>query len=274
MKTVETKIELLTRLRTEGMRLPFQFAQEQDRPEGIAIGQLLQDSALLRATMENVAKQMNSGNLVAAASLFQKRLASLLLASVLTPLSTVGLGLLADADSTEIVLVDNLPVSVILCDRESLLLVNRLPQDWQNLEPGLVREDIATVQRVLKAVFDQTLGPLIYRIAAEFNLSPKVMWGNVGNFVGYLYGELCEHPTYQQAAIVDREYVFNSVGFTAPKLGDTFQEVWLEEISPARKVRVRNSCCLWNQFPGNRSCTTCPLVCNAERAELLSAYKA
>lgn len=273
MKELHQQVAVLDRLRGEGMRLPFQFAEEQDRPEGIAIGRLLKDPALLRDLMHNVAKQMKSDNLVAAASLFQKRLASVLLASVLTPLSTIGLGLIADADTTEIVLVDNLPSSVILGGKQQMLLVSRLPHDVQNLG-GHVHEDLAAVQHVLKSVFDNTLGPLIYLIASEFKLSPKVMWGNVGNFVGYLYGELCEHPVYKQGASADKELVFNSVGFTAPPLSETFQEVWFEEITPARKIRVRTSCCLWNQFPGNKSCTTCPLVCNAERAELLTAYNA
>ncbi|WP_157729611.1 IucA/IucC family C-terminal-domain containing protein [Tumebacillus algifaecis] len=274
MNQLPQHVKIIERLRQEGMRLPFHFAEEQDRPEGIAIERLLKDVTLLRNLMQNVATQMQSNNLVAAASLFQKRLASVLLASVLTPLSTVGLGLIADADSTEIVLVDNLPARVILDSSHLQLLVNRLPHDYQNLGPGHVHHDSAQVQLVLKALFDRTLGPLIYQIASEFKLSPKVMWGNVGNFVGYLYGELCDHPVYQQAAQADKEVLFHSVGFTAPPLSQTFHEVWLEEITPARKIRVRNSCCLWNQFPGNKSCTTCPLVCNAERAELLTAYNA
>ncbi|TCP55753.1 ferric iron reductase protein FhuF [Tumebacillus sp. BK434] len=273
MNELHQQLKVLERLREEGMRLPFQFAEEADRAEGVAIGRLLRDPALLHELMHKVAQQMQSDNLVAAASLFQKRLASVLLASVLTPLSTVGLGLIVDADTTEIVLVDNMPASVILGGKQQLLLVNRLPQDVQNLG-GHVHDDLAAVQHVLKAVFDNTLGPLIYQIASEFNLSPKVMWGNVGNFVGYLYGELCEHAIYKHGAAADKELVFNSVGFTAPPLAETFREEWFEEITPARKIRVRNSCCLWNQFPGNKSCTTCPLVCSAERAELLTAYHA
>lgn len=268
------KIRLLDSLRNKGLHLAVSFAEEPDRPESVPMKELLQPERL-RAAVEHVAERMKSGNLAAAASLFQKRYSGILLGSVLGPLSAAGVGLFAAAEETEVVLTDGLPTAVVLHSRRNpLVLTERLPEEFRPFAERWQYVDTADHLRqpVLQSVFDHNIGPLIYSLAMEIGLSPRVMWGNVGNFVGYLYSHLGEQPDHRENAVLDKAALLDSVGFDAPPLGQTYQEVWLEEAQPAQWIRVRSTCCMWNKFPGNKSCYTCPLICNKERAELLTSY--
>ncbi|WP_018133463.1 (2Fe-2S)-binding protein [Effusibacillus pohliae] len=117
-------------------------------------------------------------------------------------------------------------------------------------------------------MFDGNLGRLIDRIAGEFGLSLAIMWGNVGNYVGYL------NEQYQGASRTTPELkqhleaLHTSRGFEAPPLRSTYQTVRLHALTPPESVRVRSTCCLWYQFPGNRPCLTCPRLDSQERARL------
>jgi ferric iron reductase protein FhuF len=264
---------LLEQLRSRELHIPLTLIGEPDRPESVPFHQLFTGDTL-QNRIQRVAERMNSYKLTAAASLFQKKYASSLLASVLQPMTFAGAGFLANGDDMEIVLINDLPAGILLKGEAlPLLLPERLP--FQGSEPdGWQIVDSAEHLRreVFRAAFDNNLGPLIYRIAAEFDLSPRIMWGNVGNYCGFLYGEKLESPLAGcQGFGEDRSALLNSVGFDAPKLHHTFREVWLAEAEPAQWIRVRSSCCLWYQFPGNKRCYTCPNLCDNERAELLAS---
>ncbi|WP_018133464.1 ferric iron reductase [Effusibacillus pohliae] len=84
---------------------------ELDASETVSVQQLLAGNTL-RLVVERVADRMNSSNRLAAASLFQKRYASVLLASVLHPLLSANIGILADAEQTAIRLREHLPVAI------------------------------------------------------------------------------------------------------------------------------------------------------------------
>ncbi|HEU4965679.1 MAG TPA: ferric iron reductase [Bacilli bacterium] len=270
--------QLLDRLRAEEFPIPLAFADETERTDSIPLLRLLEGDTL-REQIEKVARKKDSDNLTAAASLFQKRYAGTLLAAVLTPMSTFGVGFLAHFDETEVVLEDGLPVEIVLRgNRPPLVFPTRLPPSMQRMAQENEWTAVEQVRDlrwpVLQAAFNNNLGPLIYKLASEFKLAPRVMWGNIGNYVGYLYDLLRSKEAFYAQAAQDRDSLLHSVGFDGPPLGKTFTEVWLPELDPPQWVRVRSSCCMWYKFPGNKPCYTCPLLCNEERAEVLSSHKA
>ncbi|MGB8953897.1 MAG: ferric iron reductase, partial [Tumebacillaceae bacterium] len=272
MKDNKKLFGLFITLDMQGLRVPLEFAEGPGRVESVKIARLLTDEQLLHQHIQAVAKRMNSTDLIAAASLFQKRYASVLLGSILTPMSTLGIGLLATAEVTEIVLVDDLPNQLVLkAGHERIVLPARLAaRSTVKMEEMVAVESDADLRdRVFHAVFDNNLGPLIYRLASEFGLSPRIMWGNVGNFCGFLYDEeLGKREVYREASAKDQEALLLSTGFDAPPLVNTYRNVWLAEAEPAQWIRVRSSCCMWYKFPDKRPCYTCPIVCSSERAEL------
>lgn len=275
MNDIKKLVGLFITLYMQGLRVPLEFAERPDRAESIEITRLLTDEQLLHQRIRAVAERMNSTDLVAAASLFQKRYASVLLGSILTPMSTLGIGLLATAEAAEVVLVDDLPNQLVLkAGHERIVLPARLAAHSKVKMEGMVAiESGAELRaRVFHAVFDSNLGPLIYRLACQFGLSPRVMWGNVGNFCAYLYEEqLGKRDAYREEAAKDQEALLLSTGFDAPPLVDTYRNVWLAEAEPAQWIRVRSSCCMWYKFPDKRPCYTCPILCSSERAELFAA---
>ncbi|MFC4766607.1 siderophore-iron reductase FhuF [Effusibacillus consociatus] len=254
---------VLDQLRSKGLHLPVVFPdglnKEPVELNVVSVQDLLSGDKL-EDLIARAARRMNSGNLAAAASLFQKRYASALLASVLNPLLRENIGILADSEQTEIVLEDDLPAGIRLKD----------PSKWVWLESGS-----PLITQVFEAVFDDNLGQLIYRIASEFGLSPMIMWGNVGNYIGYVHEQFSKDPSQGDFTKEIFDRLLKGSGFNAPPFCSTYQTVLLEEAEPAQWVRVRSTCCLWYQFPGNQNkpCSTCPRLSGKERTKLLAKSK-
>jgi ferric iron reductase protein FhuF len=246
---------ILGELKSKGLYIPLTMEEDEQPQQTLPIKDLFEESRI-KSLIEQIAISMGTDNLAAAASLFQKRYSSYLLASVLTPMLTVDVGILANADSTEMVMENGLPAGIYLNDSKQAIRI-------QSLEDR---------RKVFKAVFDDNLGRMIYLLASNFHISPLILWGNIGNYVGYVKDQYNKgHIPNRPMAEETIEALLNGVDFEGPPLNTTYEMVELEELG-CEKVRVRNSCCLWYVFPGNKPCTTCPRLSDSERAEAIAEY--
>jgi ferric iron reductase protein FhuF len=256
------------------LHLPLLFEHSPDLTETICALELLTGDRLPKL-VDTVAHNMKSDIRAAAASLFQKWYVGLLIPSVLAPLTTAGIGVLADAASTEVVLEDGLPAQIRLLPSCRIVV---LPERLERFLPGAtarlgldacetVADEETLRQLVFDTLFEGHLLPFLYHMASVIPVSPKVLWGNVANYSAYLYDEeLVRFAELQEQVLRDREAVLSTSAYKAP-LGDMFHNETLDELDPPRCVRVRHVCCMRNQFPGleNKSCLTCPRLTREER---------
>lgn len=264
--------ELINDLRCSGFHIPLSM-QEDSETDTVCLADLLRDNDILQSRVTRLSNRMGTFNTFAVASLFQKRFSFVLLAAILTPLSTIGVGILPEPAHTRIIFQDDLPVGLLISEHHvPLILLERLPMrlaaypatDWLKVEEA---QTLRTT--VFRSLFDSIIGPLIYRIASQFGLSPKVMWANVGSTCAGLYEKICDTPISIPHALEDREALLENVGFTAPPLANTYKSIWLQEAQPAQWVRVQSACCLRHCLPNNRPCLTCPRLAPSERADLM-----
>lgn len=265
---------LCDKLHERDMYLPLYLQHAPAGMESIPVATLLTEAGLT-AMIDRVAARLGTDNRIAAASLFQKRYASKLLASILTLMTSVGVGLLADSDSTELVLEDDLPAGILLRQSDvPLVYTERLLAIFPEIDTTgwtQVKDTRQLRKYVFEAMFEHNMFQLIYHITSTVGLSPKVMWGNIGNFCAWLYDEeLIGRPHMRAFALSDRHAVMNSIGYGAA-LSNTYDMVALPEVGEDTCVRVRHTCCLWNQMPGQEksSCVTCPRLTREERVARL-----
>lgn len=263
MSELSSLENLVQNLQTSGLHVPLFFRGKTASGEVIPVENLL-DESTLRSRIARAAERMNSDNLLAAASLFQKWYTSTLLSSVLTPLLTAQTGILAYLEQTELVLENDLPAGIRLSESVQ----------WVSLSTKDAGRASRLRSKVYQALFDDNLGRLIYKIAEAIGLSPMIMWGNAGNYIGYLYEQFVKDTSQGLASRQDLDALLNSSGSNTPRFSSTYQTIWLEEATPPQSVRVRNTCCLRYQFPGCQSCLTCPRLSREERVEMInSKYK-
>jgi len=264
--------ELINDLRCNDLHIPLSFQQEPEA-DVVCLADLLRDDDILQSRITRLSNRMGTFNTFAVASLFQKRFSAVMLSAVLNPLSTIGIGLLPEPAYTRILFQDDLPVGLLLPDDHApLILFDRLPDRLPTLPSSdwLIVEESATLRTtVFRLLFDSIIGPLIYRIASKFGLSPKVMWANVGSYCAGIYEQICETPLAAPHALEDRDALLDCVGFNAPPLANTYKSIWLQEAQPAQWVRVQSVCCLRHCLPNNRPCLTCPRLQPSERAHLM-----
>ncbi|MBL0385724.1 hypothetical protein JJB07_03585 [Tumebacillus sp. ITR2] len=264
MITTDPLTRTLHDLNAQGIELSFTVDTPPDGPyQEILRVQDLLEGPRLREVIERVARRMNTDDLAAAASLFQKRYCAQLLISILTPLTRLRLGILAPAESVEIVLVDDLPARLVLHKPETRTA------PFENLE----KED-SLRRAVFRSLFDDNLGRLSLQIATEIGLSLRVMWGNLGNYSCWLYEEvLTQEQTLQDRALRDFEALMACPGMTkTPPLSCACNKVFLEEAEPPQWVRVRQTCCLAYKFADRPPCYTCPRLSSAERAKMIPKH--
>ncbi|WP_139491241.1 IucA/IucC family C-terminal-domain containing protein [Brevibacillus dissolubilis] len=273
MHTTLQLAPLLDNLRDRGMHIPCYVDDPTDTGETISIQELITDSERLAFLIRRVARRMKSENLVAAASLFQKRYAGSLLATVLTPMSTIGVGILADWQKAKIRIVNDLPSGLVLPNNcPVILLSERMQEEYRChccLEWRETESEETLRQNVFQAVFHNNLWMMMTKITKLFGLSPKVMWGNIGNYCGFLYEKLDQEPAYQSHANRDRHIIHRELSYDGQSLESTYQVVTFKEVAPTACSRVRSTCCLWYQFPDGGPCITCPRLSKLERVEQL-----
>jgi|GEM_PF-5000189 len=255
------------------MNIPAVVESASDDFESVSVDDLFSGDTL-NTLVHRVAARMNTANLVASAALFQKRYTSQLLATVLSPMTTIGLGVLADLSSTKIKLVDDLPAGVVLKENCEVVVI---PERFQteHLDVFCSEWKVAGNQKQLRdlvfsALFSQNQFPLMEHISQTFGLSPKVMWGNIGNYTGYLYDLLDKQSHIRSVADEDRKALHGLV-FADQPLSKTYRMVKLEQDELDHHTRVRTSCCLWYQLAGScdKACVTCPLISQSQRVAKL-----
>ncbi|PWK14900.1 IucA/IucC family C-terminal-domain containing protein [Tumebacillus permanentifrigoris] len=264
-------VRVLDDLREKGVHLPLSINAAPAGLETVRVSELLDGGPRLREIVERIAQRKGTDDLAAAASLFQKRYCGQLLASILTPLTHLGLGLSATAECMEIVLVEDLPAGLVLhVSAAPTVLRERLAQeDALGAFPRAQSEEQLR-QMVFHAMFDENIGRLSMQIATEIGLSLRVMWGNIGNYACYLCDELCKTPDLKQHAIRDRDALLNCTGFESSQpLSCACDSIYLEEANPPRWLRVRSTCCLAYKFAGHTPCYTCPRLSREERVAAL-----
>jgi ferric iron reductase protein FhuF len=274
---------LCLELAERDLHLPLIFDRSPDLTDVIFAPELLSGDRLPKR-VDTVAANMKTDIRAAAASLFQKWYCGLLIPSVLAPLTTAGIGVLADAASTEITLENGLPAQIRLLPTCRIVV---LPERLERFLPGalerldldafeIVADEETLRQRVFDSLFEGHLLPFLYHMSAVIPVSPKVLWGNIANYCAHLYDdELARFTELHEQVQRDREAVMSTSAYRAP-LGDTFHFENLDELDSPRCVRVRNVCCMRNQFPGfeNKSCLTCPRLSREERTARYSEKKA
>ncbi len=188
----------------------------------------------------------------------------------------MGLGVLANAQSTKIKIADDLPAGIILKDHCSVVVESkRYPEQYKDMMDThwtLVSSQSELRTVVFEALFSQNQFRLMEKISTTFGLSPKVMWGNIGDYCGYLYDLLSKQPSHYPQVKEDSEAI-HSLVYAGVPLKRTYRTVKLEEIEPNHQARVRSSCCLWYQFSGDckEACSTCPLITRSQRVTQLTS---
>jgi ferric iron reductase protein FhuF len=230
--------EILDRLqeaRDKEYPLPLRFGD--DEPGTIAFSDLL-NTELLSDVIREVAAHKGTDNLIASASLFQKRLSFQLLSVVCTPI-TCGFGFLLDPKTTRIKLENGLPVAIVLPEATEPLLLNGTDN----------------CSHLYHSLFDLHMAPLIYRISEIFRLAPSVQWENVSLYCGYLSRLFREHPLWSEP-----QY---------PYLVPHTERVIVQTEKGPVEAGLRKTCCLWYQLPGNEDspCAGCPRRCHTKKKE-------
>ncbi|MBN2910548.1 hypothetical protein JQC72_13660 [Polycladomyces sp. WAk] len=231
---------VLEDLRGKGLAVPLAFPEEVANLDTVSLQSLLKGN-VLKTIISDVADHMHTSNQMAAASLFQKRYAYVLLTSVIHPLLYAGIGILADPEQTDVMLDDGLPVGIKL----------RNPSQWMPI-------DVADgfFPSIIHTALDRNLKELIDRISSEIGVSPLILWENAGSYVRFLHQKIgndreLRFPSQRVFCVL-----FDRIGMYAPALASVYRGCLTEE--PDAAECVRTTCCLWYQFPGNSPCPTCP----------------
>lgn len=256
---------VLDQLRADGVHLPLSIGASPAGLQTIKVSDLL-EGPRLREMIERIAHRKGTDDLIAAASLFQKRYCGQLLAAILTPLTHLGIGFLAPAEQVEIVLVEDLPAGIVLHLPEAPQILQERVRGTADLHPlPRARHERELRNAVFQALFDDNLGRLSLQIATEIRLSLRVMWGNIGNYSCYLYEGLCQNQALTPWAARDRDALLTCTGVGKnPPLSCSCEMEFFDEIEPPRWVRVRATCCLAYKF-GQSPCITCPKLSREER---------
>jgi ferric iron reductase protein FhuF len=127
--------------------------------------------------------------------------------------------------------------------------------------------DDAALARALHAALAGHLAPLVRALADRSGRPRRALWRSATDVVAgaFLFGG--EALGLREAGMAWGRRV---VGGPAPLHGPPGYEVQVHH-GVALPMRVREGCCLGWRVPGARTCTTCPLTTDAERAERLSA---
>jgi ferric iron reductase protein FhuF len=127
--------------------------------------------------------------------------------------------------------------------------------------------DDAALASVLHAALVAHLGPLVRALQDRSGRPGRALWRSATDVVAgaFLFGG--EVLGLREAGMAWGRRV---VGGPAPLHGPPGYEVQVHH-GIALPMRVREGCCLGWRVPGARTCTTCPLTTDAERAGRLSA---
>jgi ferric iron reductase protein FhuF len=211
---------VLEDLRGKGLPVPLAFPEDANDLDAVSFQSLLKGN-VLTSIISGVAESMHTSNQLAAASLFQKRYANVLLVSVIHPLLYAGIGILADPEHTDVILKGGLPVGIRLRDPSQWMPVDVadsfLETDDKVVESSAILKagqnfpssdssccyGAETGNRsprtmsstyfflsIFHTALDRNLKELIGRISSEIGVSPLILWENAGNYVRSLYRKI------------------------------------------------------------------------------------
>jgi ferric iron reductase protein FhuF len=267
--------QLLTEMRERhDLHLPITLgALGSEHQASVTVQDLLEGDTLLDH-IRRLAAHKQTDDLQAAGSLFQKRISSVLLGSVLTPMTRAGVGLIPDPMTTRIHLEDHHPAGVhldgehtpVICsDRMGMLYTDYHDVGWKTF----ASED-ALRQTVFQKLFVETLAPLSLRVAEVTGLSLRILWGNIGNYIAYFFDQLRKDDVLAEPAARDEAALMSDVGYDICPIEKTSQLYFIEEATPPQWVRIRSTCCLWCHLSTGSYCVTCPRLTREQRVEKLN----
>lgn len=157
-------------------------------------------------------------------------------------------------------------------------VVDRTVRTARILDPTRIRRDDEGFALVTTTLFRDHLAPLYRRVARETGISEKILWGNVGNYLAYLYDVLADaHPgmadiVAHRTLLLDAEVALWSDGVNPLK--DPVRYDALDAPGLPERVQVRRTCCLKLRIRDRVPCTTCPSITTGERIALLRRAEA
>ena len=237
------------------------------RARVVPASELLEPSAL-RAHVQEIADGMNTKDLRAAGSLWNKHYNASVLYGALAAMTFAGVGLDMSVPNMSVVLVGGWPKGAVLHDRDLVTYSPRLPEGLSGGRPA----SLAELHRfVITNAFEQHLVHHFRAARLGAGVPTEVLWSNAGNLIAAFYDDL--DPT-GPATAADRAAFLEDRGAPVgrnpnPFIGAVYYEP-LHEPELPNKVRIRNVCCLRYRVDSYKPCYTCPRLTPEERIALMT----
>jgi hypothetical protein len=116
---------------------------------------------------------------------------------------------------------------------------------------------------IFDAVIDPVLRPLAEAFEQTFQLSPQVLWGNVGSALAGAAGMLNRTTATTTHDPVEIAVALGRIG-PLRDMGSWDQP----DPNDARRFFVRNNCCLFYKIPGGGTCGDCVLIAPETRTAM------
>ncbi len=226
--------------------------------EAIAASTLL-DEAHLARRIEAHAERLDDVALPVAASAWSKDLTTVLVPGILAAWTLQGIGVDASPGNVELHLEHDQPAAARLVDPT-------------RIAAGDPERDLA-----LTSLVGDHLAPLFETLHATSGLSKKVLWGNLGPLVAWIYDRMAEKDPEDARVQADRA-----------RLLEADQATWADGPNPIQqpvryepldldglpdRIPVRQTCCLKHLIPDDRACSSCPQLSHDDRRALLEAWR-
>lgn len=208
----------------------------------------LLDESFLKDFLKNLTDAIEAPSEKAAASIFIKRYAFLVVMSLYA---------MTALNKKLNVSLDNINMESAVRGKDWLpafSFIDVTVQDWDGNDRSEWRAS------VLKDLFAKNIFPLISQLEKTVGISKLILWENIAVYLFWLYES--ELKDYDQVAEDFRYIILEAEGklfggYNLNPLQKYFAEkTYLEEWDA--EVRVRKTCCFTYQLPAGKRCKTCP----------------
>ncbi|RXT05240.1 siderophore-iron reductase FhuF [Ammoniphilus sp. CFH 90114] len=209
-------------------------------------GEDLQDRDKVSELLNLVGASLKSPNPVVSASLFAKYYSYTLIAGGLFALTHMGKKL-------------DLSLPMISIETDPLwspsLVLDRTPTDI---------EGEACKKQALTSIFLDNLKPVYHTLMRHTGIKKKVLWAHAAYSVHYLFDKW-----KGQAKEQDEDYQMLCQMIKELEMDFTIIE---HPLFSEQKLTLRRECCLRSCLPKATPCTTCPMISDAARMQVLEEY--
>lgn len=215
-----------------------------EAPGGIPARELL-DPAYLAALLERFGAPYPQGDRRAVASLWSKWHFSLLAAHSLAADLLLGRELPLGLDDLHLQQSDE--------GQTTGLILAHAGRPLKKLDP---HSRFATL-------LDGHLTPLIETLASTSGASPRVFWGNAGNYLEYFIEALASHPMASAEATHTARELLAAHHLPDGRRNPLYRPVRYVECEAEAPRRVRRLCCIRYLIDELDVCGNCPLACRS-----------